>query len=104
MHPGMLDRYITVQTFTTTQDATGAPVPTWTTLANVFANKRDLGVSERLASQRELSTLTTVWTIRHLSGLTAKNRIQYDSDIYEVIGVRERGRQEYLELTTEAKL
>lgn len=104
MHPGMLDRYITVQTFTTAQDATGAPIPTWTTLANVFANKRDIGVGERLASQRELSTLMTVWTIRHLSGLTAKNRIQYDSETYEVIGIRERGRQEYLELTTEAKL
>lgn len=103
MHPGRLDKQVTLQTFTIAQDTLGQPVETWSTLATVWANKKDVSATERVLAQRDVSTLASVWTIRHLSGLTAKNRLQHNGTNYDIMGIRELGRQEYLELLTEAQ-
>lgn len=94
---------MTLQTFTIAQDTFGQPLETWSTLATVWANKRDVAASERVSAHREVSTLASVWTIRHLSGLTAKNRLQHDGLNYDITGIRELGRREYLELLTEVQ-
>jgi SPP1 family predicted phage head-tail adaptor len=101
MDLGKLDRSIILQSYTTSQGATGQPVATWSNFATVWAQKRDLGVGERFRAHRDLAIKATVFIIRYLSGIDAKMRVLYDGGTYDVTGVKEMGRRSWLELTTE---
>lgn len=101
MRAGRLDRRLTIQTFTTTQDVnSGEMVKSWATFASVMGGKREMTAKERFAAQQDVSERTCLWTIRWLDGVTAKMRILDDrGELWDIEAVPEGyGRARTMEL------
>jgi SPP1 family predicted phage head-tail adaptor len=106
MFAGPLDRRITLQRATTAQDDTGQEVQTWADLATVWASKRDVSDSERVAAAEVSASITTRFQIRWdtlWSDLNPKDRVACDGKTYDIFGVKELGRREGLEITAAAR-
>lgn len=108
MGAGSLDRRIVIERATEAQDAAGQPVPTWATFATLWASRKDVSDGERFSDGQELGTRVSRFVIRHSSEaktVTAKDRISYDGDIYDILGVKEtgHGRQRFLEITANVR-
>jgi SPP1 family predicted phage head-tail adaptor len=104
MQAGLLDRIVELQTYTSTQDASGQPIETWTLLAKVYADVRPMPARERYSTagaDRKIGVWAATVIIRWIDGLTMRNRIIYDNKTWDVVGVREIGRHEWLELSVE---
>lgn len=104
---GKLDRRITLERFTyTTDPGSGEQVKTWSTLATVWAAKRDVSDSERVASAEVSAEISTRFQIRwdgSWSDLNPKDRVVYDGRTYDIVGVKELGRREGLEISANAR-
>ena len=106
MKPERLDRKITLQRRASTQDAAGAPVLIWRTIAIVWASKRDVSDGERIAAAEVSATITTRFQIRFdrdWSDLNPKDRVVFDGRAYDIWGIKEIGRREGLEITATAR-
>ena len=99
---GNLDRQITIERATTSQDGAGQHIETWATLRTEYAEINPKRSAERHRDFQEVDRLTTVFRIRYFSGLLATDRISYDSQIYDIHGAEEKGhrKQEYIDITT----
>ena len=95
---GELNERITIQEDTnSTQDAFGAVEPSsWSAITDgtVCARVEYKGGSEKYEKAQHVASTTVNFTIRYRSDITAKMRVSYDSEIYdiEVINVLERKR------------
>lgn len=87
MKAGKLRQRVEIQARTTTQDSFGAPVPSWATVATVWANVLDQGSRELWQAQQVRPDLTTLVTIRYYAGLTPRHRIKYGSRILNIDSV-----------------
>ena len=103
MMAGRLDRRITLQRKTVTQDEYGQEIETWTDLATVWAEKRDMKGSERWQAQQKVAEVETTWRIRWRDGITPLDRLLDGDQVYDVTGVAEIGRREGLEITASAR-
>jgi SPP1 family predicted phage head-tail adaptor len=102
MRGGKLDRRIALQQATTTYDALNNPVKTWTTLATVWASKMDLSDTERVQAAEVGADMTTRFQIRHsntVSVINPKDRLTYAGNTYQIVAVKEIGRNEGYEIT-----
>jgi SPP1 family predicted phage head-tail adaptor len=105
MKAGNLDRRITIlrASVTGTDDA-GHPVRTWTPLATVWAEKRDVSDGERWRAQEVAAHVTTRFRIRWGLGVTTQDRVLHDGREYEIVGPpKEIGRREGQEITAAAR-
>lgn len=118
MKAGKLDRRIDVQRKTETQSGSGAPVETWTNLAErIAASYYPVRGDEKNAAPQFVASQQVDFNIRwtaSLASLTPKDRIIYpainddispadeitDAKIYDVIEVAETGRREGLKIRT----
>lgn len=95
---GKLDRFVTIQTVTGTQDAFGQPVNAYQNRATVPCQKEDLISSSSLevteAAQEQTKTVAK-FTIRYYPGLDANFRLVFENEVYEIVRVAERGRKRY---------
>lgn len=96
-----LDRRIQIQTRDATRAADGSQANTWTTIATVWAAKKDVPSvrrGEMFAGDQHSDTLYTEWTIRYRAGMTGAERIVGpDGTVYNCIGVpQEIDRRKYL--------
>lgn len=102
-----LDRKITLERFMSTQDPdSGADVQNWATLATVWASKRDVSDSERVAAAEVQADITTRFQIRWDSSwadLNPLDRLVYDGRTYDISAVKEIGRREGMEITAAAR-
>lgn len=97
---GKLDRRLTLQTLTTTRGAEGGIVETWADLATVWAERLEETSREYRAAGARHTDISRVFRIRHRAGLgSGANRVVYESQEYDLIGVREEGRKEGLILS-----
>jgi SPP1 family predicted phage head-tail adaptor len=106
MQAGSLDRRIVLQRYSLTRDDLNNAVETWTTLATVWAEKLDISDRERVTAAQLGADITTRFRIRYSSAVAAlnpKDRVLYGGRTYDVMGVKEIGRREGLELTTAAR-
>ena len=103
MRAGRLDRRVTIERSIETQDDYGAPVQTWSVVAVVFAEKRDIRARERFAAEQDIGEETTVFVIRWLDGVTTKHRLRCEGKTYNIEGIAEVGRREGLEITATAQ-
>jgi SPP1 family predicted phage head-tail adaptor len=103
MNPGKMDRQITLQKFTVTQDAYGEPIETWTTLAEVWAQYLPGGGNERFAAQQVFAETEARFLIYWRNDVTPVNRLQFDGKGYDILAVQEIGRREGLELRAKAR-
>lgn len=101
---GRLDRRITIEQPSFSQDASGQPVATWSTLATVWGAKKDIRGRERFAAEQEIAEETTVFLIRWRNDVTVEMRLVHDAKTYRIEGLAETGRREGLEITAVAIL
>jgi SPP1 family predicted phage head-tail adaptor len=102
MQPGKLDRRITIQRQTVTQDSYGQDVVTWTDLATVWAEVGAVRGIERFAAMQTVAEVDTRFVIRHRD-VGPKDRISYGGRTYDIKSVIEIGRREALEIHAQAR-
>ena len=102
MRGGALDRRITIQSFSEVQDASGQPIPTWSTFATVWAERKDVRGNERFAAQQEIATRTATFRIRWLSGVNEEMRIVDGNTVWDILGIADNQRQGWMELSVES--
>ncbi len=98
---GELNERITIQRATVSTNDFNEAIETWSTLATVWANRRDASGSERYRAMEvnaEISVRFTVRIFSTISDVNANDRISYDGDIYNITAVREVDRNRMLEI------
>lgn len=96
---GRLDRIVTIQRMTVTQDETGQPVEAYATWRVVKMGKKDIRADERLRSDQELATEATVFVSHWITDLLTTDRLVVDEKTYDIVGIAELGRRSGLEIT-----
>jgi len=86
MNAGDLDQRITIQAATVTRDAHGGEIPTWVSLATVWASKAHKSSREFFAAQKMNSEITDLFIVRFRHGLNAKMRVLHFGNTYDLIG------------------
>lgn len=98
---GMLDRKVTIQQSTSTPDAFGQPIDSWSAVATVWCSKKDLLSTSTMLndSASQIATKTaSQFTIRYRSDFPLNGRLLFENEVYEIVRVAERGRKRYLEV------
>ena len=82
-----MNRVVVIQTPTATQDAAGQPIPTWATLATVWANIRHLSGVESIKADAESSTVKASIRIRRGVAVDASMRVVHGATNYQIRAV-----------------
>jgi len=98
MITGRLDKKITLQQPTETEDAYGEEISTFSDYATVFASATQTGAREMYQAGK-VSEVDMVFKARYMPAVTEKWRVVCDGVIYEIVGrPKELGRQDGLEI------
>lgn len=103
---GKRDRRVTLERWGFSRDEWGNPVEGWTLLSRVWASKYDVSDTERLRASEVGSTLSTRFVLpwsKKVASLNTKDRLICEGTEYGIVGVKELGRREYLEVTGAAR-
>lgn len=104
---GELDRRIVIEKNSPSVANDGQRITSWTTLATVWARWSPVGVassgSEVEQSDEIRGIHRGVFRIRNRSGINNMCRILYNSVRWEVVGVREDGRNNYMLIDVETR-
>ena len=84
MQSGKLDKRITIQSQSTTQDAIGELVTIWATVCVVSASIKDLSGREFIAAGATVDTVLTQIEIRYRTDITAAMRVIVGSVNYNI--------------------
>lgn len=100
MRAGLLDRKVTVQSRTVTQDPNyGSEVSTWGTFATVWVRFDETGGQESERQNREFTSRNATVHMRFLSGINADMRLlEPDGSIWQIINVSMKKRRASMEL------
>lgn len=101
MRAGLLDRRITIQQKTITQSDSGEEQESWSTLAEVWAQKIENRGQERFAAQQYVGHSVRTFRFRYSStvaAITTEHRLVYEAVNYNISDVREIGRHEGIEI------
>lgn len=106
MDSGALDRLLTLRRRTTEANAANEDVETFIDLATVRSSKADVSDAEKVRAQQVGAEITTRFQIRwsaNWSDLNPKDRCACDGREYEIVGVKEIGRRDGIEITAVAR-
>ncbi|WP_234680797.1 phage head closure protein [Bradyrhizobium monzae] len=98
MRAGNLDRVIEIQRRTTGLDLYGTPVETWTLVATMRAQLLKNATDNQEGQRGETTNALLTFRTRFLDGVTLENRVTYQGQQFEIIGVSEIGRRVGLDL------
>jgi SPP1 family predicted phage head-tail adaptor len=101
---GDFKKRIVLQKGTETKNSLGHVKETWTTLAeDIPAIVKPIGGREKFreGADRELSFMTSRFTIRFREDVSTRTRILYDGKTWDVVYVSEVGNREGLELVAD---
>lgn len=99
MDPGMLDREIEILQAIETRTDTGAVSRSWGALDSVWAHVSQVSAKEMLKGAADVSQSVLIFTIYYRDDVTVKHRVRYKDEDYDIVGVRELGYKEKLQLT-----
>ncbi|MBB4373314.1 SPP1 family predicted phage head-tail adaptor [Bradyrhizobium sp. cir1] len=99
MRAGNLDRIVEIQRRTTGLDLYGTPVETWTTFATMRAQLLKNATDGREGARGHTTDAVLTFRTRYLDGVTLENRLTYQGQQFEIIGVSEIGRRVGLDIT-----
>ncbi len=97
-----LDRRITLERFGTTRNEWNEPVEGWTELGGRAASKQDVSDGEKLRAAQVGGTITTRFQVRYdtlTRTITASDRLICEGVEYGIVGTKEIGRREGIEIT-----
>ena len=103
---GKRDRKVKLERYGETRDQWNNPILGWTLISRVWASKTDVSDTERLRAAEVGSTLTTRFVIRwnkKVADFNTKDRLTCEGLAYDVVGVKELGRREHIEITAAAR-
>jgi len=103
---GKLDRRITLQRATITQDALNNDVHEWAPIATVWGSKRPANARERLSASEIGADLVMVFQIRwsfDVADLNPKDRLVCDGRTFDILGVTEIDYRVGLDITAVAR-
>lgn len=106
MDAGRFDRRVVLKRATSSMNGFNEPELTWNTLATVWASVVPVSDAERMRAGETLAAKQSRFTIRYSStvaDLDPKDRLTFDGRDYDLNGVKELGRREYLEITATAR-
>lgn len=103
MQAGRLDRRITIQTLTETQDSEGHPVKSWSALDTVWAQALPVRGGEQFLNAQKYAESEMRFQIRYRTDVTVKHRIVYDGKNYDILAVLEIGRRRGLNILAKAR-
>lgn len=84
---GELDRRITLQGVSTSTDAFGQRVATYSTLAEVWANVVESGGAEGEEGDMVAATHKVAFTIRYRADVNERMRVVYNGVTYKILSV-----------------
>lgn len=101
---GRMDSRILIERATLTTNAYGERAMSWSTLATVWADVifREGSGNEAIQSLQLMSKQPVHFIIRYsttVAGVTPKDRVTYNSKVYNIEAIQEIGRNEGLRLT-----
>lgn len=88
----LLNQRVTIQQQSTAVDEIGQPVVSWSDVATVWAEVKDVSGREYIAAGAEQSAVLTKITIRKRSGIVSSMRVLHGSDTYGIDAVLENDR------------
>ncbi len=94
MRAGDLDRRVTLERATVSQDAMNEDVLTWSPLATVWASYEPVRDGERFRAAETAAGLSARFVIRWSSAvadLTPRDRVMFDGVVHEIVAVKEHG-------------
>lgn len=104
---GELDRRITLERQAgTTKNGLNETVENWQLIATVWAKKHDVSDRERFASGEVSAEMTTRFQIRWSSvvkDVNPKDRLICEGRTYHILGTKEIGRREGIEISAAAE-
>jgi SPP1 family predicted phage head-tail adaptor len=106
MRAGDLDRRITIQRASFALNAFNEPLATWLDIATVWAAARHVTDVEQFRAHEIGAEVTARFTIRYSSevaDLGPADRLAFEGREYNITGVRELGRREWLEIRAAAR-
>ncbi len=106
MRIAQLDRRITVRRKTVANGPLGA-TETWATLCTVWAGRKDVSDGEKAAAGTVMSSLVARFTVRSSDaarGIRPADAITEGGLNFDIVGIKELGRRDYLEITAQARL
>ncbi|MBR0764143.1 phage head closure protein [Bradyrhizobium japonicum] len=101
MRAGNLDRLIEIQRRGTGLDLYGTPVETWTAVATMRAQLLKNASDNQEGARGEITSAMLTFRMRFLDGVTLENRVTYQGQQFEIIGISEIGRRIGLDLRCE---
>lgn len=102
MRAGKLDRTISIERVSVVMDDYGNAVETWTPLATVRAQIIESSTEEFIRAYGASSETVTVFRARWLSGVGLADRVTYAGAVYNILGTKELGRRQGLEIRARA--
>ena len=108
MDGSKLDRRLTLQRFTSTQDpGSGENIQTWGDIATDWANYKPVSDAEKMQAGEVSATLSARFTIRYDSAwanLSPVDRVVFEGRTFDIVGCKEvSGRRQFLEITAAAR-
>ena len=99
-----MDSRVAIQRATLTVNSYGERAESWATIATVWAEVQyKVGGGESLQSDQVFSEQRVHFIIRYssdVSDLKPSDRVSYKSNVYQIEGIQEIGRQEGLRIVT----
>lgn len=90
IEPGRMRNRIAIQSRTATTSETGGVTHTWSTDMTVWGSISPLSGNEPLRADKLLPEVSHRVRIRYRSGITAKNRLVFDSRVFQIVAVLNR--------------
>jgi SPP1 family predicted phage head-tail adaptor len=102
MNIGKLNKRITIQSQSSTFDAAGQQVESWSTFATVWANIKHLSGIETIKSDAMASTVKASIRIRYIPGINAGMQVIYQNLTYRIEAVLAHvDEKRYIDMTVE---
>jgi len=105
MRSEKLDRRIAIERYSVTYNDDNEPTEAWASLATVWASVQYASDGEKVRAAEVGATISVRFQIRYDStwaDVNAKDRVIYEGKTFDIVGVKELGRREGLEISAAA--
>lgn len=98
-----LDRLISIQRAALGRDAANEVTEAWGLFIERFASKEDVKDSEKFGSGEVRAEITNRFVVRYdpeTATIDTQDQLTHEGRVHEIIGVKEVGRAQWVEITT----